>query len=131
MFSLNLSILIFQCWTDKYPTDCEIIMNCFAAYLDNCMPPNYSAPEGKPFTDIYFVKAPEKSDTKTTSKTTESSTTVSAPMPSREKCVITQTAQKPPYFFLQLLDDKLDVSPGKFKRSLKYLKNSKDKNLES
>ena len=80
------------------------------------MPPNYSAPEGKPFTNVYFVKAPEKIDAKNASKTTDSATTAAAMMPisSREKCVITQAAQKPPYFFLQLQDDKLDVSPGEF-----------------
>lgn len=82
-------------------------MNCFAAYLDNCMPPNYSSNDGKPFTNVYYVKVAEKSGTKTTENVVTTSAT------SRERVVITQTVTKPPYFFLQLQDDKLDVSPGK------------------
>lgn len=81
-------------------------MNCFAAYLDNCLPPNYSSNDGKPFTNVYYVKAAEKSATKATENVTP------APTVLRERVVIMQTVTKPPYFFLQLLDDKLDVSPG-------------------
>jgi hypothetical protein len=53
-----------QVWSDKYPCDSEIVMNIFAAYLDNCMPPNYSSQDGKPFTNTYFVRAADKSDAK-------------------------------------------------------------------
>jgi hypothetical protein len=76
------------------------------------MPPNYSTPEGKPFNNVYFVKAPEKSDAKLPAS---SDATVAQTMSSsvtREKCVIMQAAQKPPYFYLQMQEDKLDVSPG-------------------
>ena len=78
------------------------------------MPPNYNMPDGKPFGNVYFAKAAEKSDTKIGQKSNESSTptTSTTSVTSRERCVIMQAAQKPPYFFLQMQDDKLDVSPG-------------------
>ena len=104
-----------QAWSDKYPTDCEIIMNCFAAYLDNCMPPNYSTGDGKPFTNVFLVKAPEKSDATKSAVSSSTGEAATTPVTSRERCVITQAAIKPPYFFLQMQDDKLDVSPGKNK----------------
>lgn len=102
-----------QAWSDKYPSDSEIVMNCFAAYLDNCMPPNYSSNDGKPFTNVYYVKTAEKSGAKTTETAATSASSSSSSVASRERVVITQTVTKPPYFFLQLQDDKLDVSPGK------------------
>ena len=49
-------------WTEKLPTDSDIIMNCLAAYLDIRMPKHYhytSNVDAKPFTGIYFLKAPE------------------------------------------------------------------------
>jgi hypothetical protein len=110
---LNTVSETFQAWSDKYPTDSDIIMACFAAYFDNCMPPNYSSNDGKPFTNVYFVKAPEKSDTKAAAKPADNATAATSTTAAlREKCVITQTTSKPPYFFLQTLDDKFDVSPG-------------------
>ena len=108
----------FQAWSDKFPTDSEIIMSCFAAYFDNCMPPNYSSSDGKPFTNVYFVKAADKSDSKaaTAAAQTSSDRVTPATTASRERCIITQTTAKPPYFFLQMPDDKFDVSPGTMKR---------------
>ena len=46
-------------WSDKLPTDAEIVMNCVAAYLDGRMPKHYhytSNVDGKPFSGIYFLK---------------------------------------------------------------------------
>jgi hypothetical protein len=47
-------------WSDKFPTDADIIMNCVAAYLDVRMPNHYHYTgniDGKPFTGIYYLKA--------------------------------------------------------------------------
>ena len=77
------------------------------------MPPNYSTPEGKPFGNVYFVKAPEKSDAKPPTSGDATATQTTSTAVTREKCVIMQAAQKPPYFYLQMQEDKLDVSPGK------------------
>ena len=58
-------------WTDKFPTDSELLIGFFAAYMDSRMPSNYrnmTAQDGlgsshfvedKPFTGIYYVKLPE------------------------------------------------------------------------
>lgn len=45
-------------WTDKFPTDAEIVMNCVASYLDMRMPSNYVANpvDGRPFTGTFFVR---------------------------------------------------------------------------
>ena len=113
-FHFDYTNFSFQAWSDKFPTDSEIIMSCFAAYFDNCMPPNYSSSDGKPFTNVYFVKAADKSDSKaaTAAAQTSSDRVTPATTASRERCIITQTTAKPPYFFLQMPDDKFDVSPG-------------------
>merc|ERR1712141_187651 len=59
-------------WSDKLPTDSELLMGFFAAYMDSRMPANYRnmigavAPEtahdhveDKPFTGIYYIKVPD------------------------------------------------------------------------
>jgi hypothetical protein len=67
-------------WSDKLPTDAELIMGCFAAYMDTRLPANYRNTtigphatistvgngsshfiEDKPFTGVYFVRLPEAS----------------------------------------------------------------------
>jgi len=43
-------------WTDKLPTDAEVVMNCVSAYLDTRLPRNFVSNDGKPFTGIYYHK---------------------------------------------------------------------------
>ena len=46
-------------WSDKLPTDAEIVMNSVAAYLDVRMPKHYHYSgniDGKPFTGTYYLK---------------------------------------------------------------------------
>lgn len=47
-------------WEDSLPTDAEIIMHLFAAYLDTQLMPSPNEPDVKPFTGRHYVKANEK-----------------------------------------------------------------------
>ena len=107
------------------PTDSEIIMGFFAAYMDSRMPSNYRNltendlgsshfVEDKPFTGIYYVKLPEKLNKipelastpvdqrsrhlSRAHKAHEAQTSLTS---AKKSIVILQTNQRPPHFLLQ------------------------------
>merc|ERR1712038_322794 len=61
-------------WSDKFPTDAEIVMNSVAAYLDVRMPKHYHYSgniDGKPFTGTYYLKKLNSDLQKNTSSKSE------------------------------------------------------------
>jgi len=123
-------------WTDKLPCDAEIVMGCFAAYMDTRMPANFrntsASPtensisyqlEDKPFTGVFFVVLPEsgKSD-KTHQRQSERELSLahrahdqqSNMTSSPRSVVVLQSAERPSHYIL-LIDGKerLELSRGR------------------
>ena len=46
-------------WTDKLPTDSELVMHSVACYLDARLPPIKGVIDGKTFSSLYFFKNPD------------------------------------------------------------------------
>lgn len=127
-------------WSDKLPTDAEIVMGCFAAYMDTCLPVNFrnslggtsagQIVEDKPFSGVYFIVLPENSNLK---KNSISSPTGSSgngsgsaeatkqrhassilPREQMRSIVILQSGERPAHFFLQVEGkDRLEISAGR------------------
>lgn len=124
-------------WTDKLPCDAEIVMGCFAAYMDTRMPANFrntsASPsensisyqlEDKPFTGVFFVMLPESGKSEKTHCQSEREKELSlahrahdqqSSMTSSPRSVIVlQSAERPSHYIL-LIDGKerLELSRGR------------------
>ena len=118
-------------WTDKLPCDAEIIMGCFAAYMDTRMPPNIrsstSSPtensinyqlQDKPFTGAYYVVLPESGKAEKAKELSlahgASKDQQSYPGTAPRSVVILQSAERPSHYIL-LIDGKerLELSRGR------------------
>ena len=84
-------------WSDKLPTDCDLVIHAFACYFDSRIPPVKGVIDGKVFSSLFFFGVSEKPE----------SAKVRVP------CAILQTAAKPPHFMLQVGEEKWDLSPGR------------------
>ncbi|TRY72008.1 hypothetical protein TCAL_05402 [Tigriopus californicus] len=82
-------------WSDKLPTDSELIMHCLVCYLDARLPPVKSVIDGKVFSSLYFFKMPDKLES----------------LKIRVPCAIIQTQSKPPHYIIQTESEKIDLNP--------------------
>ncbi|CAL4128429.1 unnamed protein product, partial [Meganyctiphanes norvegica] len=54
-------------WKEEFPTDTAILLHLFVMYMDQMLPPDIQQQDGRMFSNVYLVKAPEK-PTKPTDK---------------------------------------------------------------
>ncbi len=93
-----------QPWSDKLPTDAELVMHCLAAYFDSRLPPAKGIVDGRTFTSLYFFRMPD--DKVALAK-------------SRAPVSIVQTGHRPaPHYILQIGSGegggrKLELAPGR------------------
>lgn len=90
-----------QQWTDKLPTDSELIMHMVASYLDSRLVASSrtrlaDTRESMPFTRSHFYKFGEKVETK-----------------DKDFLAIVQVKARPPNYVLQVGDKQLDVGSGR------------------
>lgn len=82
-------------WTDKWPSDSEIVMHCVACFFDSRLPPVKGIVDGRVFTSLYYFRLPDK------------------PKDLKVPCAIVQTSNKPPHYMLQVGEDKLELNAGR------------------
>lgn len=82
-------------WSDKLPTDSELVMHCLVCYMDAQLPPVKSVIDGKVFSSLYFFKMPDKLEA----------------LKIRVPCAIIQTQSKPPHYIIQTDTEKIDLNP--------------------
>jgi hypothetical protein len=88
-------------WTDKLPTDSELVMHCVASYFDSRLPPAKGVVDGHTFTSLHFFKLPEDKAELAKSKT---------------PIAVVRTTLKPPHYILQVdggEGKKLELEPGR------------------
>lgn len=129
-----------QKWSDKLPTDAELIMGFFAAYMDVSLPANFRNSFGgghshqvddKPFTGVYYTIVEKKSTETTTSNlgmlppltgqqqrprhsSSGKNLAIGASQPKARSIVILQSSERPPHFYLQIEGkEKLEISSGR------------------
>lgn len=129
-----------QKWSDKLPTDAELIMGFFAAYMDVSLPANFRNSFGssgghshqvddKPFTGVYYSIV-EKKSTETSSNNlamlpaltsqqsrprhSSSGKNLASSARQSSSIVILQSSERPPHFYLQIDGkEKLEISSGR------------------
>lgn len=77
-------------WKEEYPTDTAILLHLFVMYMDQKIPPDIQQQDGRMFSNVYLVKAPEK-PTKPTDKPILHLSEINPPhlkvvLPSDEEC---------------------------------------------
>lgn len=75
-------------WGEHLPSDCAILMHLFCTYMDCRLPPNPKSPDGKTFTNQYFLKTPDKPN-----------------VSKKDNLCIYQSSINPPHFKVILQDD--------------------------
>nr|XP_054751757.1 transmembrane protein 209-like [Lytechinus pictus] len=99
-------------WQKDLPTDCVLVLHALCTYLDSCLPPHPKHPDGKIFTDQYFMKMPDKPDLK------------------KENLLLFQSKINPPHYKVILGDDTWDLPKGRnnlFQAILLFLHHIKTK----
>ncbi|XP_030842845.1 transmembrane protein 209-like [Strongylocentrotus purpuratus] len=99
-------------WQKDLPTDCVLVLHALCTYLDSCLPPHPKHPDGKIFTDQYFMKTPDKPDLK------------------RENLLLFHSKINPPHYKVILGDDTWDLPKGRnnmFQAILLFLRHIKTK----
>lgn len=90
-------------WTDKMPTDSEVIVHCLASYMDSRLPPSshtllhHSQQETKAFSGTHFYKHGEKPDVSV----------------DHDVFALVQTGVKPTHYVIQVGSKQLDVGQGR------------------
>ena len=93
-----------QAWSDKLPTDAELVMHCLATYFDSRLPPSKGIVDGRTFSSLYYFRLPDDKASLAKSKSPVS---------------IVQTQSRPhPHYILQLggggdSGRKLELAPGR------------------
>jgi hypothetical protein len=129
-------------WTDKLPTDSELIMGFFAAYMDSRLPANFRNTalsggnqhlgseassmshyiEDKPFTGVIYITLPETSpqdrrrgDSNIHQNLAHKAHSQQTSLSSSTRSiVILQSSERPPHFFLQLDGkERVEISAGR------------------
>ena len=72
-------------WGEHLPTDSALVTHIFCCYMDSRLPPHPRHPDGRTFTNQYFVKAPEK------------------PRLEKDSLQLYQTKTHPPHFKVRLI----------------------------
>ncbi|XP_002730812.1 transmembrane protein 209-like [Saccoglossus kowalevskii] len=83
-------------WDHDLPTDCVILQHLLCTYLDSQLPPHPKYPDGKTFTNQYFMKTPDKPDLK-----------------KKDNILIFQSKINPPHYKVIIGDDTWDVPKGR------------------